>query len=156
MTQWIEIGKLTPSEINPRQIQEHKFERLKRSLSSADGKKFFEVRPCLVNKRDGKLVIYAGNMRYRAAKALGWPQVPCVIEELPLAVEKERTIKDNVSQGDWDMDGLANHYEVTDLREWGFSPEEVAFSDTVVEPVEEEKPKRGGRPSECPNCGYKL
>ncbi len=101
----VPLAELTKVDYNPRKITPPQFEALKQSLRADP--EFFASRPCLVNQRDGQLVIYAGNMRFEAAKALGWATVPCLIATLPLAQERERNLKDNNEYGEYVDDALA-------------------------------------------------
>ena len=65
-------------------------------------------------------MIIAGNQRYEAAKANKLKQAPVVIlPGLTEAKEKEITIRDNVSNGEWDFEILANEWDEIDLKEWG-------------------------------------
>lgn len=65
---------------------------------------FLELRPVLATK-EGR--IYAGNMRYRAAKHLGWPDIPAIITDIDDKLANERAIKDNNEYGEWNNDELA-------------------------------------------------
>lgn len=128
-TQYIAISKLEKSEYNPRQITPKQFESLKKSLAADPA--FFDMRPCLVNRRtDKKLVIYAGNMRYDAAKALSWSAVPCVVVEIPIELEKERALKDNNAYGEYQEDQLGKIFHELyeagkDVMSMGFTPKQA-------------------------------
>jgi site-specific DNA-methyltransferase (adenine-specific) len=112
------ISELNELEGNPRTIKKDDFERLKKSLQ--DNQDYFEARPIILSDRTGKLVIIAGNQRYKAAKAIGLTEVPTVLlSGLSEEREKEIVIRDNVENGEWDMDILANEWDTTDLKEWG-------------------------------------
>lgn len=105
---------------NPRTIKKDDMERLKKSIK--DNQDYFEARPIILSNRTGDLVILAGNQRYEAAKALGMDEVPTfLLEGLTEAREREIIIRDNVSNGDWDMDALANEWDIDLLQEWGVS-----------------------------------
>lgn len=119
MIKQIPIKELTLLERNPRKITKQAMEKLCDSLKSDP--EFLQKRPILVNAIDGRLEVYAGNQRVRAAKKLGWKEVPCIVDEnLDAETLKSRVIKDNLSAGAWDYDILANEYEIGDLLEWGF------------------------------------
>ena len=92
----IKISKLSLLDDNPRQVRTGAIARLAKSLSSPRGKELFQKRPCLMNDRDGKLIVYAGNQRLRAAQSLGWETVPCIVDKISLKEEREETIKDNL------------------------------------------------------------
>lgn len=103
---------------NPRTIKKDDMERLKKSIK--DNPDYFEARPIILSNRTGDLVILAGNQRYEAAKALGMDEVPTfLLEGLTEAREREIIIRDNVSNGDWDMDALANEWDTQELTDWG-------------------------------------
>lgn len=112
------ISELNELEGNPRTIKKDDFERLKKSLQ--DNQDYFEARPIILSDRTGKLVIIAGNQRYKAAKAIGMTEVPTVLlSGLSEEREREIVIRDNVENGEWDMDILANEWNVDDLKDWG-------------------------------------
>lgn len=123
---------------NPRTIKNADFEKLKKSLSS--NLDYFEARPLILSNRTGHLVIIAGNQRYEAAKALGMAEAPTVLlEGLTEEREREIIIRDNVSNGDWDMDALANEWDIDDLQDWGvdIKPLKVIAEDEPA-PVDKE------------------
>lgn len=112
------ISELNELEGNPRTIKKDDFERLKKSLQ--DNQDYFEARPLILSDRTGKLVIIAGNQRYKAAKAIGLTEVPTVLlSGLTEEREREIVIRDNVENGEWDMDILANEWNIEDLQDWG-------------------------------------
>ena len=124
---------------NPRTIKKDDMERLKKSIK--DNPDYFEARPIILSNRTGDLVILAGNQRYEAAKALKMEEVPTfLLEGLTEAREREIIIRDNVSNGDWDMDALANEWDIDLLQEWGV--EEIKPFKEIVEdepaPIDEE------------------
>ena len=128
------ISELNELEGNPRTIKKDDFERLKKSLQ--DNQDYFEARPLILSDRTGKLVIIAGNQRYKAAKAIGLTEVPTVLlSGLTEEREKEIVIRDNVENGEWDMDILANEWDVSDLKEWGaeinWSEQNIAENDEI-------------------------
>lgn len=98
----VQLSELTLWENNPRVIKDKRFKALCQSL--VDDPSFMELRPILATK-EGR--IYAGNMRYRAAKELGWKEVPAIITDIPEKLANERAIKDNNEFGEWNNDELA-------------------------------------------------
>ena len=103
---------------NPRQIKKEQFEKLKQSIK--DNPDYFEARPLILSDRTGKLVILAGNQRYKAAKAIGLKEVPTILlPNLSEEREKEIIIRDNVENGDWDYDILFNEWDTDKLQNWG-------------------------------------
>lgn len=109
---------------NPRTIKKDQFEKLKKSIQ--DNADYFEARPIILSNRTGEDVILAGNQRYKAAKAIGLDAVPTILlDGLTEEREKEIIIRDNVENGDWDMDILANEWDPVELEEWGVDVPEV-------------------------------
>ena len=103
---------------NPRTIRDDDFKKLVQSIEANPD--YFEARPLILSDRTGELVIIAGNQRYRAAKELKLKEVPTfLIKDLTEEIEKEIIIRDNVSNGEWDFDLLANEWDVDQLEDWG-------------------------------------
>lgn len=113
-----DISKLKLYEHNPRRISKKQFEKLKQSIEQDP--EFFEVRPLLLSDRTGQLVVVGGNQRLRASKALGLDKVPTILMH-GLSEEQERRIiiKDNHSYGSFDMDELANSWDMSELQDLG-------------------------------------
>lgn len=134
---------------NPRIIKKDQFEKLKQSIK--DNADYFEARPIILSDRTGELVILAGNQRYKAAKAIGLKEVPTILlPNLSEEREKEIIIRDNVENGDWDWDALANEWDAMKLADWGVpmpdwtEPSEPdVIEDDVPEPPQEPRSKLG-------------
>lgn len=113
---------------NPRTISEANMKKLVESIK--DNPDYFEARPIICSDRTGKLVIIAGNQRLRAAGIAGLSEVPVVtIHGLTVEREREITIRDNVSNGEWDFDILANDFDIDDLEKWGVDNIKRSISD---------------------------
>ena len=122
---------------NPRTIKKDQFEKLKTSIK--DNADYFEARPLILSNRTGELVILAGNQRYKASKALGLKEVPTILlEGLSEEREKEIVIRDNVENGEWNIDMLANEWDPDDLISWGV---ELPDIQTTTEIIEDEAPE---------------
>lgn len=109
---------LEPLHNNPRYMKEGDAATLCESLRN--NPEYFEARPLILSNRTGIDVIIAGNMRYACAVDIGLKEVPTIL--IPgLTEEKEREIiiRDNVNNGSWDYDALANSYDKDELIEWG-------------------------------------
>lgn len=103
---------------NPRTIRDDDFKKLVQSIEANPD--YFEARPLILSDRTGELVIIAGNQRYRAAKELKLKEVPTfLIKDLTEEREKEIIIRDNVSNGQWDWEVLANEWDSEELEAWG-------------------------------------
>lgn len=115
MKQAVNINEVKENDLNPRYINESKFNQLVKSLKSFP--KMLEKRPIVV---DENMVILGGNMRLRACKEAGMKTV--WIDKTEGWTEEEKQefiIKDNVNFGDWDWDILANDWDNQLLNDWG-------------------------------------
>lgn len=146
----IALSKLTPNagQIpglpgNPRALRGEKLERLKRSLRETP--EMLSLRELLVVPYNGKNIVIGGNMRLRAAKALGIKSLPCKVLSEDTPVEKLRaiSIKDNVSYGEWDWEALANEWDDRELDEWGLDFPAPTFGDDASADTSEPQDGRG-------------
>jgi ParB-like chromosome segregation protein Spo0J len=108
----IKINKLKPATYNPRQISTKQYNDLKKSLS-----KFSLVEPIVVNK---DMTIIGGHQRYKICKELKHTEIDCVVLDLNKEEERELNIRLNKNTGDFDMDILANEFDIDELTDWGF------------------------------------
>src|SRR5215831_19324926 len=95
------LADLHPAPWNPRFSSDERFRNLCRSLEADPG--FLWRRPILA-QADG--TIYAGNLRYRAAEALGLEALPAIVEDVPDTLAKQRALRDNQQWGDWEDEPL--------------------------------------------------
>jgi DNA modification methylase len=125
---------------NPRQISKESLAILQESL--ATNPELFDARPIVLSDRTGELMIIAGNMRYEAAKKIGLKEVPTIV--LPgLTEEKERelAIRDNINNGEWDWDMLANGWDDLPLADWGLEIPGFNEEENNAESKEEDEEK---------------
>lgn len=116
---------------NPRTIKDDDFKKLVQSIEANPD--YFEARPLILSDRTGDLVIIAGNQRYKAAKELKLKEVPTfLIKDLTEEREKEIIIRDNVSNGQWDWDILANEWNIEKLNDWGLDLPVWSEQDTEI------------------------
>ncbi len=114
---------LVMAEYNPRQLTKDQYTQLRDSIN-----RFGLVDPLIVNKnKDRKNILVGGHQRLRIAKEIGLESIPCVEIDLSYDQEKELNIRLNKNVGEWDYDALANHFDVGELTEWGFSNDELQF-----------------------------
>ncbi len=119
------LSELTLLPDNPRYANDKGFSRLCDSIKR--NPELFEARPLLLSDRLGHLVIIAGNRRYNAAIHNGLKEAPTILlSGLTEAKEREIIIRDNVNNGDWNFDILANNWEAKDLADWGVIQEDWA------------------------------
>ena len=113
-------GQLDGLPKNPRFIRDENFERLKKSLNESP--EMLKLREILVYPlNDKKFIVIGGNMRLRAAKDLGFKELPCkvIAKETPIKKLREYTIKDNNPFGENDWELLANEWDDLELDEFG-------------------------------------
>ena len=153
----IKIDKLKPARYNPRQISTKQYKDLKESIT-----KFGLVDPIIVNK---DMTVIGGHQRLKICKELTFIDVDCVILDLSKEQERELNIRLNKNTGDFDMDILANEFDVTELKDWGFLDTDFGFNiDKIIDNAEEDEeieipqtlqiqPKgiynNNGRPKQC-------
>lgn len=125
----IELARLQPNEgqlpglpKNPREIDEKKFELLKQNLRKYP--KLLKHCTLLVYALDDaeiNYIIIGGNMRYLALNDIGEKLAPCDVIERPTDIEtlKAYAALHNSSFGRWDMNLLANEWDIDDLNSWG-------------------------------------
>ena len=108
----IEINKLKPATYNPRQISTKQFKDLKASI-----KKFGLVDPIIINKDN---TVVGGHQRLKICKELKHIETDCVVLDLSKEEERELNIRLNKNTGEFDMDILANEFDIDNLVDWGF------------------------------------
>jgi DNA modification methylase len=112
------VSELKELSGNPRTIDTKQFDILVKSIEA--NKDYFEARPLILSDRTGQLIVLGGNQRLKAAKKLKLKEVPTyLLKDLTEEREKEIIIRDNVNNGIWDWDILANEWEADDLEKWG-------------------------------------
>ena len=115
------IKELISAEYNPRQLKKEQFKQLKDSIQ-----RFGLVDPVIINKnKDRKNIIIGGHQRTRVAESLGIEKVPCVEVDLTLDEERELNVRLNKNTGEWDYDILADLFDMDELKDWGFSDDEL-------------------------------
>ena len=148
------VNTLKELEGNPRVIKKEQFEKLKTSISkNAD---YFEARPCILSDRTGEMVVIAGNQRLRAAKALNLAEIPTILlSGLTEEREKEIIIRDNVENGEWDFDILANAWDEAQLQDWGVEGAMPKLDWADVGDLSDETYDRPEHEClKCPKCGH--
>ena len=122
----LSVEELREASDNPRRISPDRFRALCHALRSDPD--MLRARPIIATP-DG--VVVAGNMRLRAAKAIGMETVPVFLAELDAARRREWMLRDNASYGDWVPDRLAelvslHEREGGDVSLLGLSAQEAA------------------------------
>tara|TARA_R100001594_G_scaffold581_3_gene2234 strand:+ start:4468 stop:5547 length:1080 start_codon:yes stop_codon:yes gene_type:complete len=122
----IEINKLKPATYNPRQISKKQYNDLKDSIV-----KFGLVDPIILNK---DFTVIGGHQRLKVCKQLKYKDIDCVVLDLTKEEERELNIRLNKSGGEFDMDILANEFDIEELKDWGFKEIELGLNiDKIIE-----------------------
>jgi ParB-like chromosome segregation protein Spo0J len=105
--------------------------------------------------------VYAGNQRLKAAKKLGLTVVPVCVMNLSDKKMTEIMVRDNVSNGEWDLNMLTE-YDVNDLIEYGINFTDRAIDnlkehdDTDDLPTTKEKKIKVKKTIICEHCGHEI
>ena len=119
------VSDLIFAEYNPRELTKDQHQDLKDSIT-----RFGFVDPLIVNThKERKNILVGGHQRLKIAKELSYSEVPCVEIELTPDKEKELNVRLNKNTGQWDWDSLANYFDAGKLLEWGFTEDELQFSE---------------------------
>jgi len=133
----IEINKLKPATYNPRQITTKQYNSLKESID-----KFGIVDPIIINKKT--MTIIGGHQRYKIWKEKAKESnvdditIPCVVLELNKEQERELNVRLNKNTGEFDMDILANEFDIDELVDWGFKHIDLGLN---IDKIDDEKEK---------------
>lgn len=123
---------------NPRYIKDHKFDKLVMSIE--EDPELLLLKELWVVPYGDMYVIIAGNMRFRAAKTLGYTQLPCKVIPNHVSVDKLRAfaMKDNIPYGEHNWEDLHNEWDAQELTHWGL---DIEFP-TTEEPEQQEPIER--------------
>ena len=122
------ITDLKPATYNPRQISTKDYNSLKQSI-----KKFGMVDPIIANKDN---TVIGGHQRLKICKELKYIEIDCVVLDLSKEEERELNIRLNKNTGDFDMDILANEFDIDELTDWGFKHIDL---DLNIDKIDEDK-----------------
>ena len=106
------LSELNPATYNPRQITTKQYNHLKKSIE-----KFGIVDPIIINK---DMTVIGGHQRLKICIALKYKEIDCVVLDLSKEEERELNVRLNKNTGDFDMDILANEFDIDELVDWGF------------------------------------
>jgi hypothetical protein len=136
----IDIKEIYENPSNPRFIRDVKYQEL--LLSLKEFPEMLEKRPLVVHHdQEGKLVVLGGNMRLKACNELKFKEVPISNADDWTDEKKKRfLIIDNLNYGEWDIDMLANEFEIEDLSKWGLKiphiPGSIELDKFFADPID--------------------
>ena len=114
------LSELNPATYNPRQITTKQYNDLKQSI-----KKFGLVDPIIINNDN---TIIGGHQRFKIMQELAGENVPCVVLHLSKEEERELNVRLNKNTGEFDMDILANEFDIDELVDWGFKHIDIGLN----------------------------
>ena len=114
------IKDLKPAKYNPRQISTKQYNDIKKSIE-----KFGLVDPIIVNK---DMTVIGGHQRLKICKELKHIEIDCVVLDLSKEEERELNIRLNKNSGEFDMDILANEFDIDELVDWGFKHIDIGLN----------------------------
>ena len=123
------IKELKAASYNPRQISTKQYNDLKASI-----KKFGLVDPIIINQNGN--VVVGGHQRLKICKELKHIEIDCVVLDLSKEEERELNIRLNKNTGEFDMDILANEFDIDELTDWGFKHIDL---DINIDKIDEDK-----------------
>lgn len=144
-TKLVKVKELLPNESNPRTITTEKIQKLQKQFESVG----FYNPP----KVDNKGILLGGNQRFRALMDAGYGdlEIPVMYptKKLTKKQREEVIITDNVSDGEWDWDLLANDFELPDLEEWGLELPRMGEEENDDSKLPDDEPKKHILQIEC-------
>lgn len=142
------IDIITLLEENPRDISDVDLEKLQNDIKKDPD--FLIQRPPLINLTENEHRCYAGTQRVKASKLNGAKTITCFVEEdVPLKVQRERCLKDNLHRGQWDKEKLFDlGFENIELDIMGFGDIDLNFLEDEPEyPDDLTAPKKDNPPT---------
>ena len=153
----IKLSDLHLNDRNPRTISKKAFTKLCESIKQFP--KMMEVRGIVVDEQG---IVIGGTQRYRACAANGMKEVPTSwilrAEDFTEQERKRFIIADNAPGGMvgiWDMDLLANEWDIGELIIAGFDEEELTGLIVPDDNKAIDEDDMADTKNECPKCGYK-
>lgn len=144
------LDKLIHNEANPRYIRSKKHNELMQSL-----KEFPEMKLLREIVVDENLLILAGDKRVYALKELGYSDVT-IKQVIGLTDKQKREFiaKDNIHNGEWDTDVIANQWDIEELEKWGVPDFNLG---EIKDEGDEPAAKDGqSKTHTCPGCGLEF
>lgn len=135
------IGDLVGWELNPRQLTRTQASRLRESLESFGYSQLIEIEP------DNTII--DGHSRDYVMMQMGLfgadKEVEVRVSSRKLSIEERKkfaALRHKGAVGEWDYDAISNLYEYGELRQWGFSEDELASHGII--PLTDEPPEDPG------------
>jgi len=124
--EYISVDEIQPNQYNPNRQSEHDFDLLKMSMSE-DG----FTQPIIVQRKNNTIV--DGEHRWRAARELGWDQIPIVYVDMTPEQMRIATLRHNRARGEEDIELTAQ--VLRDLQQLGaldWAQDSLSMSDDEI------------------------
>jgi len=152
----MKLSDLIPTTKNPRKISKEDLGRLQKSVKAFP--KMLDIREIVIDENNR---ILGGHQRVKALLANGETEVNVkVVSGLTEKEKDEFMIRDNVQNGEWDFDSLANNWDDLSLSDWGVIP---SYSENAVDvenffapQAEQKNDDNTNEVKRCPVCGAIL
>ena len=151
MRKKIKTELLTAHPDNPRWIRSKDFDYLVESIRNFP--EMLKIRPIVCNLDH---VVLGGNQRLQVVRELGWKFVDVEVVDLTEDQQKEFLIKDNNSSGDWNMDMIANQFDLVQLEDWGMKLPDFAFEADELDFDPDRSETTSEDTKTCQHCGKQI
>ncbi len=140
--QTVTLSSLRPFEQNPRDITDNQMQKLRQSLIEDGYHSRIKV------THDYRVI--GGHQRLRVMQELGYDYVKVLVPDRVLSDDQFYRImlRDNHSNGTWDMDALANMFDLEFLRM------DIGLHDIMGIVPEDKEPPASKTHVKCPNCEH--
>lgn len=137
------LKELVHNERNPRYIKSKKHRELMDSLKEFPEMKL--IREIVIDENN---LLLAGDKRVYALEELGYADVTVKqVFNLTEAQKDEFIVKDNIHNGEWDTDVIANHFDPEKLKDWGVPK-------FKTDPAGSDGKSYKNHEVTCPECGH--
>jgi len=117
----IKVSSITPNMLQPRKkFNDEKLEELKNSIREKG-----IIQPVVVRRTEGGYELIAGERRFRAAKDLGYENIPAIVKNVSDADSLELSLIENIQREELNPVEEANAYMEL-VEKFNFSQEEIA------------------------------
>lgn len=130
-TETRKLSKLKSNKKNPRKLSEKDAFQLQQSLEK------FGIADKIIINTDNTII--GGHQRKKILQKMDIKEVDVLVPDRELTEKEcdEFNIRLNRNVGEWDFDILANEWEIDELVNWGFNPEEFSLP-SIEEIINEE------------------
>ena len=151
-TEQRELGELVEWDRNPRQLSKHDAQQIAQSIET------FNLADPLVINQDNQII--GGHQRKRVMLDNGYKpddlvDVRVPSRELTEKEAEELSIRLNRNIGRFDLDVLANEFDLDELMVWGFTERDLQlYMDDPADLIVDDEIQLEHQGYTCPKCGH--